>query len=91
MLSRDSTRHELDVLHRIKRETVHPEGIAELLDDFVLVSREMVSYRCLVSESMWQNGNFCKGFPPEDQLVLTRHISCQVLRGLKSIGDHPQW
>jgi hypothetical protein len=85
MLSRDSTRHELDVLLRIKRDTVHPEGIAELLDDFVLVSREMVSYRCPVLEAMCQNGSFCKGFPPEDRLVLTRHISWQLFQSLNSL------
>jgi len=48
MLSRDSSRRELDVLKKIKRETVYPEGIVELLDDFVVISSQMVQYRCLV-------------------------------------------
>ena len=95
MLSRDSSRRELDVLKKIKRETVYPEGIVELLDDFVVISSQMVQYRCLVLEAMWQNAwNFCKGFQLEYRPLLTRHISCQVLGGLKSLqrlGDHSQW
>jgi len=72
MQSNETTRHELDVLGRTKLEAV-------------LVSQEMVSYRCLVLEAVRQNArSFCIAFPPEDRLVLTRHIPGQLLRGLES-------
>jgi hypothetical protein len=93
MLSRDSTGHELDVLDRIKRESVHPqaEGIAELLDAFVLVSREMVSYRCLVLEAMWQNGNFCKEFPPTSSCETYFLPALTRIELIKANGDYTQW
>ena len=86
MLSRDSSRRELDVLKKISRKNVLHEGIVELLDDFVVISSQMVQYHCLVLEAMWQNAwYFCKGFQLEYRPLLTRHISCQVLGGLKSL------
>ena len=86
MLSRDSSRRELDVLKKISRKTVLPEGIVELLDDFVVISSQMVQYHCLVLEAMWQNAwYFCKGFQLEYRPLLTRHISCQLLQGLNSL------
>src|SRR5436190_7800763 len=69
MLARDrDSRHELEVLKRFTAS----DRIVNLLDCF----EQPVDHFCLVLEVMWQDAlSFCRGFSPEDRVLLTRHIS----------------
>lgn len=86
ILAKKSTRHELDVLKRVAEDDHAKDCIIELLDDLKL-SCEGFSYRCLVLETLWQQlTGFCQVFDPHELLLVTKHISCRILRGLESLN-----
>lgn len=59
------------------------EYIVNLLDHFELEG-DKGTYMCLVLEAMWQDvSRFCRGFNPDERVVLTKWISKHSLQGLE--------
>jgi hypothetical protein len=86
ILARDASRHELNVLRRITAASHGTsEQIINFLDHFEQLGDEG-THLCLVLEIMWQDAmSFCRGFSPEDRLLLVRQISGYLLQGLESL------
>lgn len=86
ILAKNRTRHELDVLKRVAEDDRAKDCIIELLGDLKL-SCEEFSYHCLVLETLWHPlRGFCQVFDPHELLLVTKYISCRILRGLESLN-----